>query len=72
MRKRYSITVRGQFYTWSFAVDAEPAHVEDWRADGLEVNELLNVIPEWAVSLGLTRIWCFAQDLFYLRNPFAK
>jgi len=35
--KRYALTVRGSHKTWSFTIDADPVHVEDWRADGLEV-----------------------------------
>jgi hypothetical protein len=69
-KKRYALTVRGDRSTWSFEILARPQHVEDWRRDGLEVDELLNVIPAWAVDLGLTRIWCFVQDVFHFKNPF--
>jgi hypothetical protein len=71
-KKRYSLTVRGERSVWSFTIEAEPEHVEDWRRDGLEVDELLNTIPVWVVDLRLTRAWCFAQDIFYFRNPFRR
>lgn len=70
--KRYAIQVRGREHSWSFHVSAKPEHVEDWRADGLEVDEILHSIPEWVVNLGLLRPWCFFEDLFYFRNPFAR
>ena len=34
----------------------------DWRADGLEIDEIVNVIPEWAVAAGLLRPWVQVQD----------
>ncbi len=68
-KKRYSLTVRGQNHEWSFTIEALPAHVEDWRAGDLIVDELLNTIPEWVVRVGLLRPWVFLQDMFYLRNP---
>jgi len=72
LRKRYSLTVRGRHHTWSFTIDAPPEHVADWRADGLEVDELLNTVPEWAVRAGLLRVWVFVQDCFYWRKPFGS
>lgn len=70
--KRYSVTVRGKLKTWSFTIDARPEHVADWRADGLEVDELVNSIPEWVVDTGLTRAWVFFEDVFNFRWPFAR
>lgn len=64
MRRRYSLTVRGDQKAWSFTLDAELEHVADWRADGLEVDEVLNTVPEWAVRWGILRPWVFVQDLF--------
>ena len=42
--KLYSITVRGINKTWAFDIPAEPEWVEAWRADGLEVNEIICTI----------------------------
>lgn len=62
MKRLMSIEVRGREHSWGFLFEGDPAHLADWRADGLEVHEVCNVIPEWAVRLGLTRPWCWAQD----------
>lgn len=70
--KRYSVTVRGREKRWSFPVWALPEHVEDWRRDGMEVEEVLNVIPGWVVHAGLLRPWLFFEDVFNFRNPFER
>lgn len=64
MKKHYCVTVRGAHSTWGFPITAEPEHVEDWRADGLEVDEIVNSIPEWAQRLGLTHTWFMVQDFW--------
>lgn len=69
-KKRYSLVIRGNYKTWSFDILAKPEHVADWRADGFEVDEIVNTIPLWVAELGLARAWVFCQDVFYLRNPF--
>lgn len=70
-RQRLSITVRGKHKTWSFHFDGDPQYLQEWRDDGLEIDELYYSIPEWLPS-PLMRAWCFITDLFYLRNPFWK
>lgn len=70
MKHRYGVHIRGNQHLWIFHVDAPPEHVADWRADGLEVDELYNSIPFWAQQAGLTLLWCFVQDIFHFRNPF--
>lgn len=70
-KKLYSLTVRGKTHTWSFHTYIDPRYVEEWRADGIEIDEIVNTIPEWVVDIGLTRAWCFVQDVFHFRNPFA-
>lgn len=70
MKKLYSLQVRGKSKEWSFDIIANPKHVEDWREDGLEIDEIINRIPEWVVDIGLTKLWIFIQDLYNFRNPF--
>lgn len=72
MKRHYSVVVRGNWKTWSFDVSAEPEHVEQWREDGLEVDEVLNTIPVWVAKMGLTRAWCFLQDLWHLRFSWSR
>lgn len=69
-KKLLSVTVRGKDKTWGFSFYGDPRHMVDWEADGLEVHEVINTIPVWAAGLGMTRVWCFAQDLFNFKNPF--
>lgn len=64
MKKLLSLEVRGAEKDWSFEFYGDPKYLEDWREDGLEINEVMNTIPEWVADLGLTKIWCFFQDLF--------
>jgi hypothetical protein len=51
---------------WTFHFYGDPKHIEEWRADGLEVYVVENTIPVWAVECGLTRIWCAVQDLWQM------
>lgn len=70
MTKPYLLVVNGKQSQWLFNVELNPRHIEDLRADGLEVNECFNSIPYWVVEHRLTRPWVFVQDLFHFRNPF--
>lgn len=56
---KYILTVRGKRETWCFPVNGNPEFVTEWRADGLQVDELVNTIFLWAHQFGLTRVWCF-------------
>jgi len=70
MKKLYSLELRGKRHEWSIEVLADPKHVEDWRADGLDVSEIENTIPQWYVDMGLpVSVWCFFQDVF-MKHPF--
>jgi hypothetical protein len=61
MQKLYEITVKGKWKKWAFNFWADD-HMKEWEKDGLEVTRILNTVPEWAVKMGLTRIWCWLQD----------
>jgi hypothetical protein len=63
MKNPYSLTVRGKHKTWSHLVWANPEHVTDWREDGIEVDEVLYIVPDLVQSMGLTRPWCFLQRI---------
>lgn len=69
-KKLYSLTVRGREKVWLFETYVDPRYVKEWRADGVQIEEICNLIPVWVVDRGLTRIWCFFQDLFHFKNPF--
>lgn len=69
MKQLLAITVRGKQHTWTFHFDGDPKYLQEWRDDGLEVDELYNTIPEWLPGWAI-RPWCFIQDCFCFRNPF--
>ena len=69
-QKLMFVEVRGKQRSWSFSFYGDPAHIADWRADGLEVFEIENTIPVGVAGFGLTRAWCFVQDLIHFKNPF--
>jgi len=64
LKKLLSVEVKGADKTWSFSFYGDPKHIDVWRDDGLEISEIINVIPEWVIDLGLIRPWIFFQDLF--------
>jgi hypothetical protein len=72
MKKLLGVNVRGKHKTWGFAFMGDPQFLKEWQADGLDVFEIENVIPEWVADLGLVRPWCFLQDLLNFRNPWRK
>lgn len=72
MKKLYALDIRGKWKEWTFEVWVDPKYVDEWRSDGLHIDEIVNTIPEWWMNLGFSaRLWCFFQDLFNLKNPFA-
>jgi hypothetical protein len=63
MTKLYGLCVKGKYKEWCFAIFGTEQDVRDWRADGLEIDEIVNRIPEWWVDLGFSvKVWCFLQD----------
>lgn len=70
MKRLHSVMVRGKRHEWGLPVYTTRKTAAAWRADGLEVNEVVNVIPAWIVDLGLARPWCFLQNIFNFRSPF--
>jgi hypothetical protein len=60
--------LEGENCKWSFPVYITEEARKSMEADGIEgIYEIANVIPKWVVDAGLTRIWCFGQDLFNFR-----
>ncbi len=68
---RCSVDVRGTQSEWGIPCDLSRDAVDAMRADGLDVKVIENTIPGWIADLGLTRPWCFMQDLWNFKNPFA-
>lgn len=71
-KKLLSINVHGQDRNYWFEFYGDTDYLAGWRADGLVIDEICNVIPEAVVDMGLMRPWIFFQDLFNFKNPFAR
>lgn len=71
-KKLYGLTIRGNQRIWLFDVYVDSRYVEEWRMDGIDIDDICNTIPVWIVNLGLTKAWCFLQDCFYFKNPFDR
>lgn len=71
--KLLSITVDGkEGRKFSFNFYGDTKYLSEWREQGLQIDEVLNIIPEWVVHAGLARPWCFMQDVFNFKNPWGK
>jgi hypothetical protein len=64
MKKLLCIDVRGKQHEWSFNFYGDPKYLDEWRQDGLKIDEVVNVIPEWVVNIGATKLYCFLQNIF--------
>lgn len=63
------VTIRGRQHEWCVPTNISQASIDDMRADGVEVIVPQNIIPSWIAALGMTRAWCFCQDVWHLKNP---
>lgn len=70
MLQKMSITVKGKSRTWCFEFIGDEQYLKEWRDDGLDISRTMNEVPVWVVDMGLTRVWCFVQDVWNFRNPF--
>jgi hypothetical protein len=55
---------------YSFTVIADIRYLKEWQQNGIEIFLLENSIPIWAVNVGLTKVYCFFQDIVNFKNPF--
>lgn len=70
--KLISIEVRGTRRRWSVNAHASTKEIEAMRADGIDVCEIVNVIPAWVVDARLTRPFIALQELWNFKNPFGS
>jgi hypothetical protein len=71
-KKLLCVTVKGKNHTWGFHTYMDPKHIPEWTADGLDIVLLENTIPMWVAQYGLVKQWCFLQDIWNFKNPFAS
>jgi hypothetical protein len=67
MNKLMSVEVKGKTKLWSFEFYGDPKYLDEWREDGLEVNEIIYTVPVSVVNAGLAGVWMKAQDIFNFR-----
>ena len=72
MKQRVELAVRGKTSEWAVHCDMSRGQIDAMVADGVDIGILHKSVPMWAADLGLLRPWCFMQDCFNFRNPFAK
>ena len=61
---KWQAVIRGRRHEWIVTVDQVTA--DAMRADGIEVVEIVNTVPEWVARIGMARVWCAAQDIWNL------
>lgn len=66
MRNIYVINIKGKEKEWSFHTVLDDKYINEWVNDGIEIYEPIHMIPDWVVTLGLTRVWCFFRNLFWI------
>lgn len=76
MKHRYllalPIEVQGEQYEVHIVTYLDKNIAAEMRDFGYDINRLLVYIPDWAVNLGLAKVWEFCSDVFNFRNPFAR
>jgi len=65
--KLYTVETRGKYKTWAINWYCDPKDVDAMREDGIEIFEIVNIVPGWIVDLGLMRPYIFIQDLWNFR-----
>ena len=68
---RYEAELRGKSHRWAVMVYSEE-QAKAMREDGIEVIEIHNTVPMWAVDMGLAPVWVFVQDLWDLPSRIAR
>lgn len=64
MKTTLQIVVRGKTKTYAFVFKGDPKYIKEWQEQGLDIDEVLNSIPEWVVRAGLMRPWIAVQDVW--------
>lgn len=67
MKKEYAIKIHGRDLVWEMVVEATCETVDDWIYDGLDVEELINEVPDWIARIGLTKLYFWLQNAGIIR-----
>ena len=72
MKNRYLVTLHGKSTNWGIIHKMTAEDAVNLSNDGIDVALMIYDIPAWVEDWGLRKPWCFAQDIFNFRNPFAN
>lgn len=64
------LIIHGRRHHWGITTPLPQATIDAMIEDGIEIDILENTVPFWINEAGLTRPWCFFQDIWNLKNPF--
>lgn len=70
MKKRLLLTLRGKRDDWTFVVYGDSAHLKEWQSDGLEIYELVGILPMWMQGTPLERPWLLMQKIWQWMRVF--
>lgn len=54
MKKAFALNVKGIEHEYTFIIHEDEEHLQKWREDGLQIDEVVAIIPEWWISSGHT------------------
>lgn len=61
---KYCLELEGKTARWNFAVNMTKKAHKELDEDGIWLDKVENIIPQWVARHRLVRPWCFFQDLF--------
>ncbi|SDQ43447.1 hypothetical protein [Pseudoxanthomonas sp. CF125] len=71
-----SLTVQTKDGPYGFRVMADPKHLDHWRAVGVDIEPINNLIsdrlPARILGVRTTKPYQFLQDVFGFKNPWSK
>lgn len=64
--KLYTVKIKGKSNDYYFHVWLGPEFLDEYREDGIELDEVINTVPAWLPAV-LVKPWVAAQDIFNFR-----
>lgn len=61
--RTYMVNVRGKQHEWGFKAQGTAEDKAEWEADGFQVWEVVNTVPDW-LPARLTSLRCRLQDIW--------
>ena len=51
---KLALTIQGKNHSWVWIVEGDPKYLEEWRDDGLEIDEIIIIVPAWWIDMGFS------------------